>query len=118
MVDDFGQPILEPPAAAIRPGSVSIEVLKPKGQSTCWDLDGGRRQSPRVASEFGLCWRRCRGGVLLFEEPERQLLAAGHDDKTRLLNASEDLVSPAQGFVGQPPKDRSASGQESFRDGE
>ena len=118
VVDDFGQSILESPAGAIRPGSVSIVVVQSKGQSTCGDLDGRRRQSPRIASELGLCWRRSRRGVLLFEESERQMLAAGHDDETRFLNAHEYLVSPAEGFVGQLQKDRSASGQKSLRDGE
>jgi hypothetical protein len=46
------------------------------------------------------------------------MLAAGHDDETRFLNARENLVSAAQGLVGQLLKDRSASGQKSFRDSE
>src|SRR5664280_1822615 len=91
-------------------------MVESKGQSTGGDLDGRRRQSPRIESEFGLCRRRCRRGVLLFEESERQMLAAGHDDETRFLNARENLVSAAQGFVGQLLKDRSTSRQECLGD--
>jgi hypothetical protein len=118
MVDDFGQSIVESPARAIRPGSGSIVMVESKGQSTRGDLDGRRRQSPRIASEFGLCWRRRWRGVLLFEESERQMLSACHDDETRFLNARENFASSALGFVGQLLKDRSASPQKPLRDGE
>lgn len=46
------------------------------------------------------------------------MLTVGHDNETRFLNARKNLVSPAQGFVGQLLKDRSTSRQKPLRDSE
>jgi hypothetical protein len=51
-----------------------------------------------------------------FEESEREMLAAGHNDQARLLNADANLVSPPQCFVGQLLKDRPASSEKRLRD--
>jgi len=117
MVDDFGQPILESPADAIRPRSIPVPVLKPKSQSTGGDPNGrGRGLLPLVASRLGPFRRWRRRGVLLLEQSEREMLAAGHNDQARLLDADENLVSPPQCFVGQLLKDRPASGKKRLRD--